>query len=129
MSKMTPIAIAVVQCAGRFLIGPRGEGQSLSGLWEFPGGKIEAGESPAEAAVRECLEETGLRIEAIGEYPCHIQQYDHDRVQLHFLDCQVSDTRPPKTPFRWVLRAELAEYEFPSGNRQLLELLLKDELI
>lgn len=56
----TPIAIAVVQHADQFLIGQRPAGLVLSGYWEFPGGKIQLGETPEAAAVRECLEETGL---------------------------------------------------------------------
>src|SRR5437764_2006476 len=58
----TPIAVAVVEKDGHFLVGQRPEGVSLAGLWEFPGGKIEPGESPEAAAVRECLEETGVDV-------------------------------------------------------------------
>ena len=57
----TPIAIAVVLHNDCVLIGVRPAGATLAGLWEFPGGKIEAGETPNEAAERECLEETGLK--------------------------------------------------------------------
>ena len=123
----TPIAIAVVEHEGRFLVGQRPAGVPLAGLWEFPGGKVEAGEFPAAAAVRECWEETGLRVEPTGSYPPHEQEYDHGRVQLHFIACRPLD--PLATPggtFRWVPRQELAQYEFPAGNRGLLELLLQD---
>lgn len=120
----TPIAIAVIEHEGRFLIGQRPPGVSLAGLWEFAGGKLEPGETPEQAAVREALEETGLAIEIIGEYPRHTQAYDHDRVQLHFFACRPLDpTAPPRAPFRWVARLELAEYEFPIGNRGLMKLL------
>ena len=59
----TEIAVAVVERDGSFLIGLRTAGLSLAGMAEFPGGKVEPGESPSAAAVRECLEETGLQIE------------------------------------------------------------------
>src|SRR4029079_19393384 len=59
-SMPTPIAIAIVEHSGSFLVGRRPEGAALAGLWEFPGGKIEPGETAEEAAGREWLVETGL---------------------------------------------------------------------
>jgi 8-oxo-dGTP diphosphatase len=121
----TLIAIAVVEHAGSFLIGQRPGGVPLAGLWEFPGGKVEPGESPEAAAVRECLEETGLKVESLFRYPEQVQQYDHGQVQLVFIACRLSTPTEqlPRSPFCWVARETLSQYEFPSGNRQLLELL------
>lgn len=118
------IAIAVVEHEGRFLIGQRPEGVALAGLWEFPGGKVEAGESPAQAATRECLEETGVAIEVVGEYPLHDHNYEHGAVRLHFFKCQPLHDVTPQVPFRWIARDELRKYEFPRGNDELLTLLL-----
>ena len=124
----TPIAIAVavVEHEGHFLIGQRPAGVPLAGLWEFPGGKIEPGESPEAAAVRECREETGLIVEPLSRYPEHVQEYDHDRVQLYFIACrpQASASSPPTPPFCWASREEMKCLEFPAGNARLLELLL-----
>lgn len=121
---MTSIAIAVVEHEGRFLIGQRPPDVALAGLWEFPGGKVEPGEPPEIAAIRECLEETGLAIEVLGEYPRHNHQYDHGAVQLHFFRCRPFDRlSEPLPPFRWVERDELRDFEFPSGNQALLQLL------
>ncbi len=121
----TPIAIAVVEHAGQLLIGQRPPGVALAGLWEFPGGKIEPHETPEAAAVRECLEETGLTALPLFRYPEHVQQYDHDRVRLFFIACRLADGQPsePRAPFRWVARATLSDYEFPVGNARLLDLL------
>jgi len=118
---MISIAIAVVEHEGRFLIGQRPPGVALAGLWEFPGGKVEPGETPEMAAVRECLEETGLAVDVIGAYPVHDHQYDHGAVRLHFFRCRPTD-RPsaPAAPFRWVKREALADYAFPPGNAALL---------
>ena len=123
----TPIAIAVVEQAGSFLIGQRPPGAALAELWEFPGGKIEPGESAEAAAVRECLEETGLAVEPLFRYPQHVQQYDHDRVQLNFVACRLSPGTHslPREPFRWVVRDDLGGYAFPAGNARLLQLLAK----
>lgn len=122
----TPIAIAVVEQDGCFLIGQRPEGVPLAGLWEFPGGKIEPGETPEAAAVRECFEEAGIPVEAMSRYPQHVQPYEHDRVLLLFIACRPvgQAVSEPRVPFRWVPRVDLSRYEFPSGNRALLELLL-----
>jgi len=128
----TPIAIAVVEHEGQFLIGQRPAGKALAGLWEFPGGRIEPGETADRAAERECLEETGLQVTAVGSYPHCRHEYAHDRVQLHFVSCRLtvscsltSSAESIPEPFRWVRREELSVYRFPAGNRELLELLLK----
>src|SRR5688572_15023076 len=121
---MTLIAIAVVEQNGRFLIGQRPEGVPLAGLWEFPGGKVESDELPEAAARRECREEAGLEVEVTSEYPPHVQDYSHGRVELRFFACRpVNAEQAPHAPFHWIPRAELARYEFPEGNRRLLEVL------
>ena len=120
----TPIAIAVVRHNGQFLIGQRPAGVALAGMWEFPGGKVEQGESPQEAAVRECREETGIAVEVTGKYPEHVHSYEHGQVHLHFFSCTSSGPmNSPRAPFRWVPRSELGRYRFPDGNKQLLKLL------
>ena len=123
----TPIAIAVVEHEGRFLIGQRPAGVPLAGLWEFPGGKIEPGETPEAAAVRECLEETGLGVEPLFRYPEHVQEYDHDRVAaaLHRLPARrgVASQSPPRALSLGGASRALASYEFPAGNRGPLQLL------
>src|SRR5687768_15540219 len=121
----TPIAIAVVEREGRFLIGQRPPGVPLAGLWEFPGGKLHPGETPEAAAVRECLEETGFAVEPVFRYPDHIEQYEHGAVQLFFIACRGAGASPTEVqpPFRWVRRQELTDFEFPQGNRSLLDLL------
>lgn len=121
----TPIAIAVVQHEGRFLIGQRPEGVPLAGLWEFPGGKIHPGETLEAAAVRECLEETGLAVSPLFRYPDHVQQYGYGQVQLHFIACRPADPLhlAATPPYRWVRRDQLANYAFPAGNDGLLQIL------
>jgi 8-oxo-dGTP diphosphatase len=125
---MTPIAIAVVEHAGCYLIGQRPEGKPLAGLWEFPGGKVEAGETAEEAAVRECREETGIAVEVVGEYPLQEFRYAHDEVQLRFFRCRVAAgaMETPGWPFIWGTRKALAEFEFPPGNEAILAVLLRE---
>ncbi len=118
------IAVAVVQRAGRFLIGLRPADVVLGGYWEFPGGKIAPGETPQEAAIRECLEETGVEVRITGSYASVAHDYPHARVQLHFLACEPVEQHAALPPrFRWVSRTELGEYQFPPANAALLELI------
>jgi len=120
------IAVAVVEHDGRFLVGLRPPGKPLTGLSEFPGGKVHSGETPAEAAERECREETGLSI-VVGR-PQRVVEHDypHGRLILHFFRCTLTEPEgrtTPNEPFRWVGRDELAGLEFPEANRSLLEAL------
>jgi 8-oxo-dGTP diphosphatase len=121
----TPIAIAVVEHDGSFLMGHRPVGVPLAGLWEFPGGKVEPGETPEAAAVRECLEETGVVVQPLFRYPRHVESYAHGEVELFFVACQPlnSSRAVPREPFLWVKRERLSDYRFPSGNAELLRLL------
>jgi 8-oxo-dGTP diphosphatase len=124
----TPIAIAVVEHEGRFLVGQRPPGVPLAGLWEFPGGKIEAGETPEAAAVRECLEETGLAALPLFCYPEHLHEYEHGRVQLAFIACRLADgaVSQARPPYRWADRSELKALSFPAANTQLIESLTNE---
>ena len=124
---MNPIcvAIAVVQHEGRFLVGTRPEGVPLAGLAEFPGGKVHAGETPVDAAARECLEETGLAVEVGEEILSTLHQYEHGLLEVHFFRCHPIDPEIlPLPPFRWVEAAELTTLQFPAANGPLTELLL-----
>ncbi len=122
----TQIAIAVVEHKGGYLVGQRPPNVPLAGLWEFPGGKVQASETPAEAAARECLEETGLAVQVGGEDPTVEYDYAHDRVELHFFRCTpVDPERPPQEPFRWIATADLATLEFPPANRAVLEQIVR----
>ena len=123
-SKVIEIAVAVVERDNDFLIGQRPAGVPLAGLWEFPGGKVEAGESPADAASRETLEEAGIEIIIDGEYPEVVHQYDHGKLRLHFFRCRPHATTSPSLGrFKWVARSELSGYEFPAANAALIAYL------
>jgi 8-oxo-dGTP diphosphatase len=116
------IAVAVVEREGRYLIGLRPEGAPLAGYWEFPGGKVRVGETPEAAAARECLEETGLVVRVLREYPLVDHTYEHAAVCLHFFACEVVEQAVDSLParFRWVTCAELSDYKFPPANAALL---------
>jgi mutator protein MutT len=126
------IGIAVVVERGRVLVGIREPAQTLPGLAEFPGGKCEPGESPAACAIRETLEETGLRVdidEPLANYPW---DYPHGRVDLHFFTCRPTrtvDLDQPCDRFRWVPIEELAGLRFPDANAAVIDRLLDGQRI
>jgi mutator protein MutT len=126
--KPITVAIAVLEHDEKFLVGVRPPGVPLAGLAEFPGGKIDPGETPEAAAVRECREETGLAVEVVGEYFSTMHQYEHGLLEIHFFRCHPvgagSFDLQPTLPFRWVNRDELARLEFPAANAPLTKHLL-----
>ena len=89
-----PVDVAVgvlVDPQGRFLLTSRPEGKVYAGYWEFPGGKLEAGETVEAALRRELHEEIGIEIGAVQPWRVEIVDYEHARVRLHF--CKVFDWR------------------------------------
>jgi 8-oxo-dGTP diphosphatase len=85
-----PVDVAVgvlIAPDGRFLLTSRPEGKVYAGYWEFPGGKLEAGESVEQALRRELVEELGVRIGPAEPWKVEIVDYPHARVRLHF--CKV----------------------------------------
>ena len=86
----TPVDVAVgvlIDAAGRFLLTSRPAGKVYAGYWEFPGGKLEAGETVVQALRRELHEELGIQIGAAQPWQVEIVDYEHARVRLHF--CKV----------------------------------------
>ena len=89
-AERTPVDVAVgvlIDPAGRFLLTSRPEGKVYAGYWEFPGGKLEAGETVEAALRRELEEELGICIEAAHAWKIELMDYAHARVRLHF--CKV----------------------------------------
>ncbi|MBL0919393.1 MAG: NUDIX domain-containing protein [Hydrogenophaga sp.] len=87
---LTEVAVGVlVDAEGRFLLTSRPQGKVYAGYWEFPGGKLEAGESVEEALRRELIEEIGVRIGAAHTWKTQLVDYPHALVRLNF--CKVFD--------------------------------------
>lgn len=125
-SETQAIGVAVVEHAGRYLVGIRGENGPLAGYAEFPGGKCLRNERPADCACRECLEESGLEVTPIRLILNAAHQYAHGVVDLHFWLCRPVDpgqVSPEHQGFRWVEPSNLCHYRFPDGNLRLIDLL------
>lgn len=82
--KWTPVVAGILLDGGRFLAVQRPEGKPLAGFWEFPGGKIENGETPEQALIRELTEEIGVRPLEFALWKEKQKEYPEVRVKLHF---------------------------------------------
>ncbi len=130
MAGPVAIAIAVVEHQGKVLIGRRPPGVPLAGLWEFPGGKVLPGETPEEAAVRECREETGLEVRLTGAYPSWEHAYGYATLRLFAFKAEPARAEATaRPPFVWVPRQSLCEYPFPPANAELVRQLVRDEAV
>ena len=120
------VAAGLVFRSGQLLITQRHADAHLGGLWEFPGGKREPGETFAQCLRRELREELGIEVEvgALLEELTH--EYPEKRVHLQFLCCRwlANEPQPLGCPaFAWITREQLGDYEFPAADARLLETL------
>ncbi len=120
------VTAGVVKKDGRILISRRPPGKHLAGMWEFPGGKQESGESLEECVRREILEELGLLVKPLSMIMTSAHDYGDRSVLLHFFDCRLisGEARPDRCQeFRWVKPGELGSFDFPPPDRKLVEFL------
>ena len=127
---MITVVAAVIEEGGRFLVTRRQKGVHLAGLWEFPGGKIDEGETHAAALVREIREELDADVD-VGDLVFEVTHPYEDRtVTLYFYRCALRGTPRPLLgqEMRWVPRAELATLGFPPADEELIKLLTESRV-
>lgn len=123
--RLVIVAAAVVERHGAYLTTRRLRGTHLEGLWEFPGGKCEAGESHAACLRREILEELGCPA-VVGEKLLSVaHDYGERTVELHFFKCDLTGEPRPLLgqEIRWVPSTELHAPDFPPADAALIRLL------
>ncbi|MFB6276516.1 MAG: A/G-specific adenine glycosylase [Halothece sp.] len=123
------IGVAVIwNDQGNILIDRRPQEGLLGGLWEFPGGKIEANESVENCIKREIAEELGISVD-VGEHLVTINHaYTHFRVTLNVYHCQYLDGEPQPLEceeIRWVKPEQLSEFPFPKANTKIIDAILQ----
>lgn len=124
------VAAALIDADGRVLLQQRPEGKSLAGLWEFPGGKIEPGETPEAALVRELDEELGIGVVA-GDLDASAfasEALDDRSLLLLLYLCRVWTGEPQALEggaVRWVDFAAMRDLPMPAADRPLIGLLEK----
>ncbi len=123
------VAVALVDADGRILLSQRPEGKSLAGLWEFPGGKLEAGERPEAALIRELNEELGIEVEepclAPLSFASHAYEDFHLLMPLYI--CRrwagVATGREGQV-LKWVRPKDLRAYPMPPADEPLIPALI-----
>ncbi len=117
------VSAGLVFREGKLLITQRPAGGHLAGLWEFPGGKREPGETFEECLRRELREELGIEVEVGERAESLTHRYAKRTVRLEFFLChwRLHEPRAIGCPaFAWVTRDELSGYEFPEADARLL---------
>ena len=120
------VAVAVIERAGQILIAQRKLEDSFGGRWEFPGGKLNPGETLEACLIREIQEELGLLIE-VGQL-IKVVEYSHPHrlIRLHCFSCRVLEGEPQALDcagWRWVGTSELTQFQFPPASYPIIESL------
>ena len=123
------VAAGLIMCCGKILIGQRKHGKDLEYKWEFPGGKLEKGETLQECLHRELIEEMQLNI-AVGQHFMDSEYtYDFGTIVLHAFWATCTSQNIPAVleheQYQWVNLNELANYDFAPADQPLIKALMK----
>lgn len=122
-------ACALVDTDGRVLLAQRPEGKQLAGLWEFPGGKVEPGETPEQCLVRELHEEIGIETEIPCLAPLTFASHSYDDLHLLmplFVCRRFRGIAQPKEgqALKWVRPKQMRDYPMPPADAPLIPFLI-----
>jgi len=128
MRMLFVVACALIDPDRRVLIAQRPEGKSLAGLWEFPGGKVEAGETPEAALIRELEEELGISTKTACLAPLSFASHSYDDFHLlmPLYVCRKWQGTPQArehTALKWVRAQSLRDYPMPPADEPLVAAL------
>jgi 8-oxo-dGTP diphosphatase len=121
-------AVALVDADGRVLIARRPAGKAMAGLWEFPGGKVHAGETPEEALIRELKEELGIDVteRCLAPFTFASHRYESFHLLMPLYVCRVwqGEVRALEhEALAWVRPARLGDYDMPPADKPLIAML------
>jgi 8-oxo-dGTP diphosphatase len=127
--KTTEVVAALIWDGGRFLICQRAEHKARGLLWEFPGGKVESGETGEQALARECREELAVSVSVKAPYMDVLYNYPDLRVHLTLFEASILRGRLRKREhqeMRWVTPQEAGAFAFCPADRAFVERLERD---
>jgi 8-oxo-dGTP diphosphatase len=129
--EITVVAAVIRDAQGRVLLTQRPEGRHMGGLWEFPGGKIDDGEAPGEALVRELGEELGIEIVVQGPLTFAVHEEPGLRILLLFYGARIVRGEPrghEGQAVEWVETAELHSFPAPPADADLIRRLAESSI-
>jgi 8-oxo-dGTP diphosphatase len=124
------VAVALIDADGRILLSQRPEGKALAGLWEFPGGKVEEGERPEHALIRELQEELGIKVEEACLAPLSFASHAYPDFHLLmplYVCRRWSGTVSGREgqALKWVRPNDLRAYPMPPADAPLIPALME----
>lgn len=129
MEKVTEVVAALIWREGKFLACRRPAHKARGLLWEFVGGKVEAGETKEQALIRECQEELAVTL-AVGEEFCTVlHRYPDLTVRLTLFHAEIASGEPQlleHAEIKWLLPREIPSYEFCPADEVILEKIMRE---
>ncbi len=121
-------AVALIDPDGRVLIAQRPEGKSMAGLWEFPGGKVEPGETPESALIRELHEELGIDTweSCLAPLAFASHSYEDFHLLMPLFACRKWEGTPmsrEQQALKWIRTSELRDFPMPPADIPLISIL------
>ena len=129
MQKIIKVAAGIITCKNHILIAQRKHGKDLEYKWEFPGGKLEQGETYEQCLARELLEEMNLPIFVGSHFMDTAYDYDFGRVELHCYHAVCAQEQIPELneheQYKWVPVQDLSQYDFAPADKPIIHTLLQ----
>ncbi|MBB4121435.1 8-oxo-dGTP diphosphatase MutT [Martelella radicis] len=128
MKLLLVAACALIDADGRILLAQRPEGKALAGLWEFPGGKVESGETPEACLIREMEEELGIttKPDCLAPLTFASHTYEHFHLLMPLFICRRYQGIPAGQEgqaIKWVRARDLRDYPMPPADEPLIPIL------
>ena len=126
MSRITEVVAALIWEHCRFLICQRPAHKARGLLWEFVGGKVEQGETMADALIRECREELDVTVRVDDVFTQVVHQYPDILIRLTLFNCRIAEGTPKLLEhhdMRWIHPHEISEFDFCPADKDILALI------
>lgn len=128
---MTDVVAALIWDQNRFMICQRPAHKARGLLWEFVGGKVEAGETMEHTLIRECKEELDITVSVGDVFTQVIHEYPDILIRLTLFNCRITDGTPKlleHADLKWICPAQISEFDFCPADADILTLIRKTYL-
>ena len=126
---MVDVVAALIRDGERFLICKRPAHKARALMWEFPGGKVEAGESPRDALIRECMEELDITLDVGGLYMQVTHEYPDIQIRLSLYEAVIASgelSSKEHEALCWILPREIPDYEFCPADVDIIHRIRRE---